>query len=344
MPLRVCPHTRVPLPSLQDVGGEDRPLPPSLLPLIDYVCPNESELARLTDLPTDSEAEVLAAVEVLRRQGARSVLVTLAPRGALLVRPDGTVLRQEALQAPGARVVDATGAGDAFRAAFAVALVEGRPLHDCLRFASAAGGLAVSRMGAVPSLPHRGETEALAFGASRKDAADAGSPGSCSSGAAGGGTWPGAAAPAAAALGAPSPDCPYQFASRLNSMRARRDLAGSADGGDDVVGWIRRQGRVRGLSLVDLNFPQHHDKRVPGALKAAGLAAGAVCMRYPEARFALGALSHPDAATRAAAVKLAVDGCAWAAQLGARDLIIWDQSHGYDYNFEVRKAEMGGTA
>lgn len=43
--------------------------------------------------------------------------------------------------------------GDAFRAGFAVCLVEAWPLQQCLQFAAAAGALAVSREGALPSLP-----------------------------------------------------------------------------------------------------------------------------------------------------------------------------------------------
>ena len=44
-------------------------------------------------------------------------------------------------------------AGDAFRAGFAVGLVHGWPLQHCMQFAAAAGALAVSRKGALPSLP-----------------------------------------------------------------------------------------------------------------------------------------------------------------------------------------------
>jgi len=66
-------------------------------------------------------------------------------------------------------------------------------------------------------------------------------------------------------------------------MKARRDLASKADGGDDVAGWIKRQSHVPGLSLVDLNHPQHTaelktPKKARAVLEAAGLAAGAICM------------------------------------------------------------------
>lgn len=37
----------------------------------------------------------------------------------------------------------------------------------------------------------------------------------------------------------------------------------------------------------------------------------------------------------AQALALAVDGCRWAAQLGARDLIVWPQFDGYDYHFQA---------
>jgi hypothetical protein len=333
-----CPPARLPTlrppACLQDAGGEDRPIANALLKLLDYICPNEFELARLTGgLPTGTEEEVLAAAASLTARGARNVLVTLGPRGALLLAADGSLLRQEALPLPGGgAVVDATAAGDAFRAAFAVALVEGRPLQACLQLASAAGAVAVSRMGAVPSLPTRTEAEAVAAGGAGRSAAS----GACS--AAAPGETP-LAAPAASSPSLPSPGCPYQFASRLNSMQARRDLAGRSEGSDNVLGWITRQSRIRGLSLVDLNHPQHTAKLKPrqlrSALAATGLAAGAIAMRFPP-DFSLGAFSNPDAALRARAVALAAEGCRWAAELGARDLVVWPQYDGYDYNFQVR--------
>jgi ribokinase len=51
--------------------------------------------------------------------------------------------------------VDPTGAGDAFCGAFATALSEGKSLEQALRFANAAGALAVTVAGAEPSLPNR---------------------------------------------------------------------------------------------------------------------------------------------------------------------------------------------
>ena len=60
-------------------------------------------------------------------------------------------------------VVDPTGAGDAFCAALAVALVEGAELLDAVRFAAAAGACAVQVAGAQPSMPTRAAVEMLLY-------------------------------------------------------------------------------------------------------------------------------------------------------------------------------------
>jgi ribokinase len=62
---------------------------------------------------------------------------------------------------PAPRVIDTTGAGDCFTAAFAVARLEGQPPPRALLFASAAASLCVRRAGAMPSLPDRAEVDAL---------------------------------------------------------------------------------------------------------------------------------------------------------------------------------------
>ena len=58
-------------------------------------------------------------------------------------------------------VVDTTAAGDAFNGALAVALAEGCPLAEAVRFANAAAGLACTQRGAQNSLPVRTQVEAF---------------------------------------------------------------------------------------------------------------------------------------------------------------------------------------
>ena len=56
-------------------------------------------------------------------------------------------------------VVDTTAAGDAFSAALSVGIVEGKSLEEAVAFANAAGALAVTKLGARPSIPTLAELE-----------------------------------------------------------------------------------------------------------------------------------------------------------------------------------------
>jgi len=64
---------------------------------------------------------------------------------------------------PGYKVnaVDATGAGDIFNGALAVAIAEGKPLLEAATFANAAAAISVTRLGAQSSAPTREEIEQL---------------------------------------------------------------------------------------------------------------------------------------------------------------------------------------
>lgn len=63
--------------------------------------------------------------------------------------------------APAVTAVDTTSAGDVFCGALAVALAEGRLVKQAVGFACAAAALSVTRMGAQPSAPTRGEVDAF---------------------------------------------------------------------------------------------------------------------------------------------------------------------------------------
>ncbi|EFJ44815.1 hypothetical protein VOLCADRAFT_106272 [Volvox carteri f. nagariensis] len=148
------------VPVVLDAGGVEGPIAPELLSCLTVLSPNETELARLTGLPTDTEDQVRAAAEQLMSAGVQSVLVKLGSEGSLLLPGQGqTAIRQQAIKAP--EVLDTTGAGDCFTATYAVAVLEGKAAPQALQFASAAASLCVRRMGAMTSLPSRGEVEEL---------------------------------------------------------------------------------------------------------------------------------------------------------------------------------------
>ncbi|XP_027342749.1 uncharacterized protein LOC113855339 [Abrus precatorius] len=141
------------VPVILDAGGMDAPIPPELLNFVDILSPNETELGRLTGMPTESFEEITQAVVKCHKFGVKQVLVKLGDKGSALFVEGEKPIQQPAILAK--TVIDTTGAGDTFTAAFAVALVEGKSRKECLRFAAAAACLCVQVKGASPSMPDR---------------------------------------------------------------------------------------------------------------------------------------------------------------------------------------------
>ncbi|MGC8627429.1 MAG: ribokinase [Acidimicrobiales bacterium] len=129
------------------------PLPLRLLSLVDVLVPNETEACALSGKPT-----ALEAAAWLVAHGCRAVLVTVGKKGALLAQPGSPVL---ALGAYEVTAVDTTAAGDAFCGVLAVALARGRTITEAAQRASAAGALATTVAGALPSLPTSDDVDAL---------------------------------------------------------------------------------------------------------------------------------------------------------------------------------------
>jgi ribokinase len=132
-------------------------LPGKLLSSIDYIIPNETEMALLSEYEINTDNEIRQAASALRGLGANTIIMTIGSRGAVLIT------EKEFAHFPAFPIdpVDTTAAGDAFVASFAVALAEGKSLQEAVRFGNAAGALACTKLGAQPSLPDRDHLENL---------------------------------------------------------------------------------------------------------------------------------------------------------------------------------------
>lgn len=134
-----------------------QPLSSDLLSAAGVLTPNEPEACLLLGRPAArvGPSEALELASALRARGPAAVVLKLGSQGCLYADASQT------LHSPAFRVdaVDSTAAGDTFNAALAVALAEGRPIVDALRFANAAAAISVTRLGAQSSVPSRGEVD-----------------------------------------------------------------------------------------------------------------------------------------------------------------------------------------
>lgn len=126
-----------------------RPLPVSMLSLVDVLTPNETEAKVLAGYRADSEIEVQQVARELVCRGVKQVVMTLGEKGALIVSASSC----SHVSAVSMQAVDTTGAGDAFNAGLATALARDVGLEEAVKFAVIIGGMAVTREGVIPSLP-----------------------------------------------------------------------------------------------------------------------------------------------------------------------------------------------
>ncbi len=128
-------------------------VPDELFRKVDYITPNETEAAILTDADPSEPLDVRLAMQKLHEKGAKNVVITLGEKGAAISSGGAFT----SIQASKVDVVSTTGAGDAFNAAFAAGVVQGRSCVGAAEFAVAISGIAVSRPGIIASLPYKKE-------------------------------------------------------------------------------------------------------------------------------------------------------------------------------------------
>lgn len=129
-----------------------------LLSLADAVTPNESECEAIIGWRPDSLAQAEQAAQELVKLGVGFAIVKLGSCGLAYACANG----QSGSLAPFVvKACDSVSAGDAFCGALAVAISEKMELIDTLRFASAAGALTATKMGAAGSIPSRVELQEI---------------------------------------------------------------------------------------------------------------------------------------------------------------------------------------
>ena len=123
------------------------------LSLLDAIIVNETEG---NEISGESEPDAILAA-LLARYPRMKIVLTLGKEGAIYA--DAT--RRASCPILSMPVQDTTAAGDTFTGYFFSALLGGKSPEEALKTATAASALAVSRMGAAPSIPTADEVQAL---------------------------------------------------------------------------------------------------------------------------------------------------------------------------------------
>ena len=141
-----------------------------------------------------------------------------------------------------------------------------------------------------------------------------------------------------------------QFAARLNSFRVgESEYWRGLNRKVGTLDLLTRAATAKGLSCVDLNYPDHLDgldeRELIARMGGLGLALNGYAMRYYSGdAFKLGAFAHPDPATRRAAIDLTKRGLDSLAAAGGSLMTLWLGQDGFDYSFQADYAALWDMA
>ena len=123
------------------------------LSYIDYFLLNETEALKLSGIDKfDSKKCMSGLVNTYKGAG---VLITLGDKGAIY--SDGNIFVEQ--KAVKTKAVDTTAAGDTFTGYFVNGILGGKEIKEAINEATIAASIAVSRIGAAPSVPAMNEVK-----------------------------------------------------------------------------------------------------------------------------------------------------------------------------------------
>ncbi|XP_053697588.1 ribokinase-like [Sabethes cyaneus] len=130
-----------------------------LLKLPTIFCVNESEAALITDMQVETVMQAKAALLKLRSMGCGIVIITLGEKGAIFQMKDSSKIKHVQPHHVD-KVVDTTGAGDAFIGALAhfIARNPSAGLTECISAANRVAAISVQKTGTQTSFPRFIET------------------------------------------------------------------------------------------------------------------------------------------------------------------------------------------
>lgn len=132
-----------------------QPISDELYKKIDIITPNEVEAEILTGIKVNSEEDGIKAAQYFFDKGVKEVVITLGKKGVLAVTKD----THKIIGNYDVKVLDTTGAGDAFNGGFTTALAEGKDIFDACEYGNVVSNLAVTKLGTSIAMPNKEEID-----------------------------------------------------------------------------------------------------------------------------------------------------------------------------------------
>ena len=124
---------------------------------MDYFTPNETEASFYLKKNVESKIEIEEAAKNFLNKGVKNIVITLGSKGVYFANSSESYFL-DAFNLKD-KVIDTTGAGDAFNGAFAYALSNNHKDKAALEFANKVAGISTTRVGAANAMPKLKEVE-----------------------------------------------------------------------------------------------------------------------------------------------------------------------------------------
>ena len=124
---------------------------------IDFFTPNETEAGFYLNATLDSKNDIELAGKEFLNKGVKNIIITLGDQGSYFANNDESFFLEPLTLK--SKVIDTTGAGDAFNGALSVALANNFSYKDSMMFATKVAGISTTRLGAANSIPTKKEID-----------------------------------------------------------------------------------------------------------------------------------------------------------------------------------------
>ena len=124
---------------------------------LDFFTPNETETEFYLKKKIKTDDDIKDAGKEFLSKGVKNIIITLGSKGVYFANSDESFFI-DALKLK-SKVLDTTGAGDAFNGALSVALSNEYSIKDAVIFANKVGGISTTKLGAANAMPTFEEVE-----------------------------------------------------------------------------------------------------------------------------------------------------------------------------------------